>query len=153
MPEMIFSFLSLPYFKVIRIVLKLPSSTTSYFLMKPSFTRMSAIANFILEDGTSTVSCFAVLALRILVSISAIGSLIVMIIFPPNGLLVYHCGSRIIRAAQECCSAWGKQVFRIGVVTMNREVLFPVVEERDQSAYQALLCTARRGNTMFPPDF
>ena len=32
-------------------------------------------------------------------------------------------------------SAWGKQVFRIGVVTMYREVLFPVVEERDQSAY------------------
>ena len=53
----------------------------------------------------------------------------------PNGLLVCHCGSRIIRAAQECCSAWGKQVFRIGVVTMYREVLFPVVEERDQSAY------------------
>ena len=77
-------------------------------------------------------------------------SLIVMIIFPPNGLLVCHCGSRIIRAAQECCSAWGKQVFRIGVVTMYREVLFPVVEERDQSACQALHCTVRRGNSPFP---
>ena len=41
----------------------------------------------------------------------------------------------VAQAAQECCSAWGKQVFRIGVVTMYREVLFPVVEERDQSAY------------------
>mgnify|MGYP002508582672 CR=1 FL=1 len=34
---------------------------------------------FILEAGTSTVSCFAVFALRILVSISAIGSFIVMV--------------------------------------------------------------------------
>ena len=33
----------------------------------------------IVEDGIVTVSCFAVFALRILVSISAIGSLIVMI--------------------------------------------------------------------------
>ena len=32
----------------------------------------------VIDDGTSTVSCFAVLALRILVSISAIGSLIVI---------------------------------------------------------------------------
>ena len=47
-----------------------------------SYTHLS----FILEDGTSTVSCFAVFALRILVSISAIGSLIVMIEF-----LLYLC--------------------------------------------------------------
>ena len=42
-----------------------------------------AIASFILDEGTSTVSCLAVFALRILVSISAIGSLIVMNCFPP----------------------------------------------------------------------
>ena len=41
---------------------------------------MLAIAVFILDAGTSTVSCFAVFALRILVSISAIGSLIVMLV-------------------------------------------------------------------------
>ena len=40
---------------------------------------------FILDAGTSTVSCFAVFALRILVSISAIGSLIVIL----NCLLPY----------------------------------------------------------------
>src|SRR5574344_57339 len=61
-----------------RIVLKLPSSTISYFAIYPSFRRISAIAIFILDAGTSTVSCFAVFALRILVSISAIGSLIVI---------------------------------------------------------------------------
>ena len=37
-----------------------------------------AIAGILLDEGTSTVSCFAVFALRILVSISAIGSLIVI---------------------------------------------------------------------------
>src|SRR5699024_1990702 len=74
-------FLSAPYFNVILIVLKLPSSIRSYFVIYPSFTRMSAIATFILEAGTSTVSCFAVFALRILVSISAIGSLIVIFNF------------------------------------------------------------------------
>src|SRR5699024_1890344 len=35
-------------------------------------------ASFILEAGTSTVSCLAVFALRILVSISAIGSFVVI---------------------------------------------------------------------------
>ena len=40
-----------------------------------SSNKMLAIASFILDDGTSTVSCLAVFALRILVSISAIGSL------------------------------------------------------------------------------
>jgi len=42
---------------------------------------MFAIASFIFEEGTSTVSCFAVFALRILVSISAIGSFIAIFIF------------------------------------------------------------------------
>jgi hypothetical protein len=39
-------------------------------------TRISAIAIFILLDGTSTVACLAVRAFLILVSISAIGSVI-----------------------------------------------------------------------------
>ena len=34
-PVMIFSFLSAPYFNVMRIVLKLPSSTISYFPLYP----------------------------------------------------------------------------------------------------------------------
>ena len=80
-PVMIFSFLSAPYFNVITIVLKEPSSLMSYALMKPSFNKISAIAVFILEAGISTVSCFAIFALRILVSISAIGSLIVIFVF------------------------------------------------------------------------
>ena len=63
------------------IVLKEPSSLMSYALIKPSFNKISAIAVFILEAGISTVSCFAVFALRILVSISAIGSLIVIFVF------------------------------------------------------------------------
>ena len=78
-PEIIFSFLSAPYFNVMRIVLKFPSSTMSYFAMYPSSKRMSAIANLILEAGTSTVSCLAVFALRILVSISAIGSFVIIL--------------------------------------------------------------------------
>ena len=49
----------------------------------PSSKMKLAIASFILEAGTSTVSCFAVFALRILVSISAIGSLIVIWVLPP----------------------------------------------------------------------
>jgi hypothetical protein len=35
---------------------------------------MRAIASFILDAGSATVSCLAMMALRILVSISAIGS-------------------------------------------------------------------------------
>ena len=77
-PEITFSFLSAPYFNVMWIVLKHPSSTMSYFAIYPSLKRISAIAIFILDAGTSTVSCLAVFALRILVSISAIGSLIVI---------------------------------------------------------------------------
>ena len=51
-----------------------------------------AIATLILEAGISTVSCFAVFALRILVSISAIGSLvIVMMCLPPIILLFLYC--------------------------------------------------------------
>ena len=42
-----------------------------------------AIASFILDEGTSTVSCFAVFALRILVSISAIGSLMRVFVYMP----------------------------------------------------------------------
>ena len=43
----------------------------------------------IVEDGMSTVSCFAVFALRILVSISAIGSLVIIIM--NDILLKYVC--------------------------------------------------------------
>ena len=77
-PVMILWFLSSPYFRVMWMVLNGPSSRMSYFLIYPSSRRICAIASFILDEGTSTVSCFAVLALRILVSISAIGSLIVI---------------------------------------------------------------------------
>ena len=84
---MILSFFVSPYFSVMWIVLNTPSSTRSYFAMYPSSRRMFAIAIFILDAGTSTVSCFAVLALRILVSISAIGSVIVMLVSSYYSLL------------------------------------------------------------------
>ena len=45
--------------------------------MKPSSLRTFAIASLIFEDGISTLSCFADTALRIRVSISAMGSVIV----------------------------------------------------------------------------
>ena len=43
-PEITFSFLSAPYFNVMWIVLKHPSSTMSYFAIYPSLKRISAIA-------------------------------------------------------------------------------------------------------------
>src|SRR3970282_1626402 len=46
------------------------------FLMKPSSLRISAILTFSFEEGTSTFSCSARLALRMRVSRSAIGSVI-----------------------------------------------------------------------------
>src|SRR3990172_4889094 len=46
------------------------------FLMKPSSLRISAILTFSFEDGTSTFSCSARLALRMRGSRSAIGSVI-----------------------------------------------------------------------------
>jgi hypothetical protein len=57
--------------------------------MYPSSNKILAIANFIFEEETSTVSCFAEFALRILVSISAIGSLIVIVV-PPYIFLSYQ---------------------------------------------------------------
>ena len=47
--------------RVLPSEMELPSSIISIFLMYPSSKRICAIASFILEDGTSTVSCFAVL--------------------------------------------------------------------------------------------
>ena len=61
----------------------------SYFLIYPSSSRICAIASFILDEGTSTVSCFAVFALRILVSISAIGSLSLSFELPPSYQLAF----------------------------------------------------------------
>ena len=46
--------------------------------MYPSRSRMAPRASLSLELGIRTVSCMATLALRILVSMSAIGSVIVM---------------------------------------------------------------------------
>src|ERR1700682_2390546 len=57
------------------------------FLMKPSSLRISVIRTLSLEDGMSTFSCSARLALRIRVGRSAIGSLIDMARLPlPAGL-------------------------------------------------------------------
>src|SRR6478672_4794930 len=53
-----------------------PSALVSKSRMKPSSLRTFAIATLIFEDGMSTLSCFAETALRIRVSISAMGSVI-----------------------------------------------------------------------------
>ena len=50
--------------------------------MKPSSLRTLAIATLILDDGISTLSCFADTPLRIRVSMSAIGSVIDMYLPP-----------------------------------------------------------------------
>src|SRR5882762_2134208 len=51
------------------------SSSTRKFLMKPSSFRISAMRTLSREEGMSTFSCSARLALRTRVSMSAIGSL------------------------------------------------------------------------------
>src|SRR5262245_49025371 len=65
-----------PYFRYTRSVPCLVSSSTRKFLMNPSSLRISAIRTLSLEDGMSTFSCSARLPLRMRVSRSAIGSLL-----------------------------------------------------------------------------
>src|SRR5580700_45808 len=72
---MIFSF-SGPYRSAMRIVPCGPASSRSKLSMNPSSRRICAIACLTREAGTSTVLWFAVLALRMRVSMSAIGSVI-----------------------------------------------------------------------------
>src|SRR5579875_711765 len=59
--------------------------------MKPSRSRIWASASFSLEPGMVTVSFWAVLALRIRVSMSAMGSVIVMC-RPPSPARLGHAG-------------------------------------------------------------
>src|SRR5262249_15341999 len=73
-PEMIFS-LPCPYLRYTRSVFCLVSSRTRKFLMKPSSLRSSTMRTFSLEEGMSTFSCSARLALRMRVRRSAMGSL------------------------------------------------------------------------------
>src|SRR6266513_5263053 len=53
-----------------------PSPLTTKLLMYPSSFRMRAISSLSFEAGISTRECFAAIALRIRVNISAIGSVI-----------------------------------------------------------------------------
>src|SRR5262245_23916957 len=71
---MIFS-LPCPYLRYTRSMFCLRSSRTRKFLMNPSSLRSSTMRIFSLEDGMSTFSCSARLALRMRVSRSAMGSL------------------------------------------------------------------------------
>src|SRR5207245_11369160 len=73
-PEIIFS-LPTPYLRYTRSIPCFLSSSTRKFLMKPSSFRISAMRTLSREQGMSTFSCSARLALRIRVSRSAIGSL------------------------------------------------------------------------------
>src|SRR4029077_7178961 len=67
---------SLPaYFRYTRSTPCLLSSMTRKFLMNPSSLRISAIRSLSFDDGMSTFSCSARLALRMRVRKSAIGSL------------------------------------------------------------------------------
>src|SRR5262245_10846897 len=75
-PEIICS-LPGPYLRYTRSVpCFLSSSSTRKFLMNPSVLRISATRTLSFEDGMSTFSCSARLALRMRVSMSAIGSLL-----------------------------------------------------------------------------
>src|SRR6266404_2243894 len=68
---------SLPaYFRYTRSTPCLLSSMTRKFLMNPSSLRISAMRSLSFDDGMSTFSCSARLALRMRVRKSAIGSLI-----------------------------------------------------------------------------
>src|SRR5499426_3723539 len=73
-PEIIFSFPT-PYLRYTRSIPCFLSSSTRKFLMKPSSFRISAMRTLSREHGISTFSCSARLALRMRVSMSAIGSL------------------------------------------------------------------------------
>src|SRR4029453_6065422 len=73
-PEIIFSFPT-PYLRYTRSIPCFLSSSTRKFLMKPSSFRISAMRTLSREQGMSTFSCSARLALRMRVSMSAIGSL------------------------------------------------------------------------------
>src|SRR5215211_2146871 len=59
---------------------------TSYPTMYPSFWRTSASATFCFDDGIFTWSCIAVLALRTRVSMSAMGSVIMVVASSPARL-------------------------------------------------------------------
>src|SRR5580698_7866414 len=61
-----------------------PDSATSNPAMYPSRCKMTARDSLSLELGILTLSCMAVLALRMRVSMSATGSVIVMSAFPPS---------------------------------------------------------------------
>src|ERR1700720_2509306 len=70
---------SLPaYFRYTRSTPCLLSSMTRKFLVNPSSLRISAMRSLSFDDGMSTFSCSARLALRMRVRKSAIGSLIDM---------------------------------------------------------------------------
>src|SRR6185312_745063 len=74
MPEMMRS-LPAPYLRYTRSTPCLLSSMTRKFLMNPSSLRISAMRSLSFDDGMSTFSCSARLALRMRVRKSAIGSL------------------------------------------------------------------------------
>src|SRR5699024_9660973 len=67
-----------PYLRVIVSVLPTVASSTSQPEMKPSAWRISAMCDFSLEYGMETSSWCAELAFRTRVSMSAIGSVMVM---------------------------------------------------------------------------
>src|SRR5262245_13331529 len=73
-PELCFPF-RIQYFRYTRRSPCFLSSSTRKFLMNPSSFRISAMRTLSREQGMSTFPCSARLALRIRVSMSAIGSL------------------------------------------------------------------------------
>src|SRR6476646_9350468 len=71
-----------PYFSSTTSVGWVPSSETWKSRMYPSSLRMRAIWTFSLELGISAVSCSALLALRMRVSMSATGSVSISFLLP-----------------------------------------------------------------------
>src|SRR5947209_5186333 len=62
--------------------------------MYPSSVRMRAISTFSFEEGSSTRSCSALLALRMRVSMSATGSVSMSLVLLPRALR--HAGDRTL---------------------------------------------------------
>src|SRR4029453_2588014 len=77
-------------------------SSTAKPSMYPSRSRTSASASLSLEDGMRTSSCIAMLALRMRVSMSAMGSVIVMCRRLPSPARLGHAGqlARVRQLAQ-----------------------------------------------------
>src|SRR2546422_908080 len=88
-----------------------PSPFTTKLLMYPSSFRMRAISSFSFEAGISTRECFAAIALRIRVNISAIGSVMNYSISHCRFPIVDCRFKRTLSTAQSAIGNWQSKMF------------------------------------------